>query len=60
MWLFANDESYSPRGAPPGENGVFRDVMVSSNGINRSKKFYDALFVAIVAGKSRERETEVR
>src|SRR2546421_8311319 len=30
-----------------GENGMFSHIMVGSNDIARSKKFYDALFVAI-------------
>src|SRR5271166_2674936 len=30
-----------------GENGMFSHIMVGSNDIARSKKFYDALFVAM-------------
>src|ERR1044071_8764065 len=30
-----------------GENGMFSHIMIGSNDIARSKKFYDALFTAI-------------
>jgi catechol 2,3-dioxygenase-like lactoylglutathione lyase family enzyme len=35
---------------------MFSHVMIGSNDIARSKKFYDALFVAIGAGRRRGRQ----
>src|ERR1700761_4060049 len=32
-----------------GENGMFRHIMIGSNDVARSKKFYDALFTAMGA-----------
>jgi hypothetical protein len=37
-----------------GENGMFSHIMVGSNDIARSKKFYDALFAAIGAAPGTE------
>jgi catechol 2,3-dioxygenase-like lactoylglutathione lyase family enzyme len=34
-------------GSDEGENGMFSHIMIGSNDIARSKKFYDALFVAM-------------
>src|SRR5690349_7868234 len=52
---------YRPLGARSGrafvpvkENGMFSHIMVGSNDIARSKKFYDALFAAIGAAPGTE------
>ena len=43
------DEVLRARNAHKGENEMFSHIMIGSNDIARSKKFYDALFAAMGA-----------